>query len=501
MSEASNIALEALKKLREEEGPNATFPSDKIWLFASEKPESANRPGAINWLRNNGYIEQTGRMANAVTEARAGSKTPEYRFGPRFNGSSAKSGQGGDQSLAALVETLQLACDSHLKTSRIQLLRFVAALLTKRFIILTGLSGSGKTKLAQAFARWITPPSPESFAVVPVGADWTSNEHILGYPDNLNGGYFQQTALKLILQAEKHPEIPHFLILDEMNLSHVERYFADLLSLIESNDKIWLHHDDETKRGIKARLALPENLFIIGTVNVDETTYMFSPKVLDRANVIEFRVSESDMADFLDNPVAPDLDKLAEPGTNGANFGKDFVAAASRQHDAALSDAQRGQLKAELLLFFKALGEHNAEFGFRVGKEIARFLHFHETLSGGVLDFRSAMDAQIVQKLLPKLHGSRNKLTGLLWTLAALCQEDHAWKAEPDETKRDEAFDKFLKDVRAAVEAGDEKFDPARAADKLRADGKEAHFPLSFDKLARMWRVLEANGFVSFSEA
>lgn len=179
----------------------------------------------------------------------------------------------------------------------------------------------------------------------------------------------------------------------------------------------------------------------------------------------------------------------------------DFVAAASRQHDAELSDKQREELKAELMLFFKSLGEHNAEFGFRVGKEIARFLHFHKTLSGGVPDFRSAMDAQIVQKLLPKLHGSRNKLTGLLWTLAALCQENYAWKAEADETKRDEARDKFLKDVRAAVEAGDEKFDPARVADKLRADGKEAHYPLSFDKLARMWRILEANGFVSFAEA
>ena len=92
-------------------------------------------------------------------------------------------------------------------------------------------------------------------------------------------------------------------------------------------------------------------------------------------------------------------------------------------------------------------------------------------------------------------------MTGLLWTLAALCQENQAWKAEPNETKRAESFQKFLKEVHAAVEAGDEKFDPAQVADKLRAAGKEAHYPLSFDKLSRMWRVLEANGFVSFAEA
>ena len=66
MSKQSAVALEALKKLRDKEGPNATFPSDKIWLFASEPPDSEYRPSAINWLRNNSYIEQTGRMANAA---------------------------------------------------------------------------------------------------------------------------------------------------------------------------------------------------------------------------------------------------------------------------------------------------------------------------------------------------------------------------------------------------------------------------------------------------
>lgn len=483
--------------------------------------------------------------------------------------------------------------------------RFVAALLAKRFVILTGLSGSGKTKLAQAFARWITPPGlavdpftpgvklkaaqseytitnanagivefsnedgtlvalprviieewadyiqkhsisedtsgreirdkveadskyssylhrieshykPAAFAllkardalcpafcyaVVPVGADWTSNEHVLGYPDNLNGGYFQQTALKLILHAQKHSLVPHFLILDEMNLSHVERYFADLLSLIESNEETWLHHDDEAKRGVPQRLALPGNLYVVGTVNIDETTYMFSPKVLDRANVLEFRLTADQMDDFLDAPVPVDLSKLSEPATSGAAYGSNFVKASADDYNAELQDDERSQLKAELLLFFRALGQHNAEFGFRVGKEVARFLHFHKLLNGGSLDFRSAMDAQIFQKLLPKLHGSRNKMTPVLWTLAALCREDHAWKAEPDPAKRDQALTLFLSDIRTAVETGNEKFDPAKAAEILRSQGKEAHYPLSFDKIVRMWRILEANGFVSFAEA
>src|SRR6266567_1926999 len=265
--------------------------------------------------------------------------------------------------LASLAESFSDALEQcPLKLQPGAAVRFVASLLAKRFVILTGLAGSGKTKLAQAFARWITPPSPQCFAVVPVGADWTSNEHVLGYPDNLNGGYVQQTALKLILQAQKNPGTPHFLILDEMNLSHVERYFADLLSLIESEAELWLHHDQDAdgkpkpRDGVPSTLKLPQNLFVIGTVNVDETTYMFSPKVLDRANVLEFRVSEEEMADFLESPASPNLDKLAEPGFSGAAFGPQFVQAASREYDAGLTDGERAQLKAELMTFFKLLG-------------------------------------------------------------------------------------------------------------------------------------------------
>ena len=93
--------------------------------------------------------------------------------------------------------------------------------------------------------------------------------------------YQSTPAYELIKNAEDDSENPYFLILDEMNLSHVERYFADFLSAIESGEEIPLYGNND-------KLTLPDNLFIIGTVNVDETTYMFSPKVLDRANTIEF---------------------------------------------------------------------------------------------------------------------------------------------------------------------------------------------------------------------
>lgn len=132
--------------------------------------------------------------------------------------------------------------------------------------------------------------------IVPVGSDWTDNTKILGFYNPLKKTYESTKILDFILLARDNPEIPFFLILDEMNLSHVERYFSDFLSAMESHEKIILYSKDEDcDSDIPESIDLPENLFVTGTVNIDETTYMFSPKVLDRANVIEFIPAQSDV--------------------------------------------------------------------------------------------------------------------------------------------------------------------------------------------------------------
>lgn len=107
--------------------------------------------------------------------------------------------------------------------------RFISSLLTKPFVILTGLSGSGKTKLAQAFVEWIC-QNENQYRIIPVGADWTNRDPILGYPNALEPSKYvipDNWVLNLIIQANNNPDLPYFLVLDEMNLSHVERYFAD----------------------------------------------------------------------------------------------------------------------------------------------------------------------------------------------------------------------------------------------------------------------------------
>lgn len=336
--------------------------------------------------------------------------------------------------------------------------RVLAALATKPFCILTGLAGSGKTKLAEALAMWLS-ESPAQYKLVAVGADWTNNEQLLGYADVLHGALYRKPAngaLDLMLAAEDNPGKPHFLILDEMNLSHVERYFADVLSAMESrNAPLALHSHGGALPSVAGgvanvppTLALPRNLFIIGTVNVDETTYMFSPKVLDRANVIEFRATAEQLSDFLDDPRRLQLDALSG---GGAAHGEALVAQAAQEVElAALGDPDSAALKAALLEVFGVLANKGAEFGFRSAYEMARFVVIHKQLCGADWTLADALDAQVLQKLMPRLHGSARKLEKVLADLDVFCDK-HG-------------------------------------------------LPDSREKIARMQRRLQADGFASFAE-
>lgn len=365
--------------------------------------------------------------------------------------------------------------------------RYAAALLAKRFVIFTGLSGSGKTKLAQAFARWIA-PSKQQYEIVAVGADWTSREHILGYADALDPTKYARTqALDVILRAEQEPDIPFFLILDEMNLSHVERYFADLLSALETGEKLLLYSGEGPRDGVPSHLEkLPSNIFIVGTVNVDETTYMFSPKVLDRANTIEFRVELDEMRSFLDDPQTTDLEMLSHLG---AALSEVFVIEA--KSEAALEDTDKQLLERELLLFFDTLKECGAEFGFRTVREISRFVYFHKKLTLRGWEFKSAMDAQILQKLLPRLQGSRKKLEPILWGLATLCYQEH------HDSSAGEIVTSDGKNLREEIK---KSIQLLPESDPLGLPAENAYYPLSYRKIIRMLKSLE-QGFTSFAEA
>jgi hypothetical protein len=141
-----------------------------------------------------------------------------------------------------------------------------------------------------------------SLVVVAVRPDWTDHRGLLGYLNPLSNKYVTTPFLELLLRADEECQIaqraqrpprPFFVLLDEMNLARVEHYFADFLSALESGEPLSLHEnaaieEGEEEHAVPRRLAIPPNLFLLGTVNVDETTYLFSPKVLDRAFTIEF---------------------------------------------------------------------------------------------------------------------------------------------------------------------------------------------------------------------
>jgi 5-methylcytosine-specific restriction protein B len=284
--------------------------------------------------------------------------------------------------------------------------------------------------------------------VVPVGADWTDNRNVVGFvnhlrpnPQQKNRPIFNATpVLDLILRADADNTRPYFLILDEMNLSHVERYFADLLSAMESGKGIVLHSEAEpleTGAGtaVPPTIAFPDNLFVIGTVNVDETTYMFSPKVLDRANVIEFRVTATDIEGFLKSGGKPILSIEMAP----TGYAEGFLDLARRvkdplKHELKLAKPETelpagifeklDQCRKVLADLFAILQGSRQEFAYRTIKDIINYAHVDYELTENSLewDWKRCMDVQSLQKILPKLHGSKKRVSSVLVALATYCE-------------------------------------------------------------------------------
>ena len=349
--------------------------------------------------------------------------------------------------------------------------RFAFSLMTKPFVILSGLAGSGKTQLAITFAKALVEDTDTQLCAVSVGADWTNREPLLGFPNALQTNQYvrpESRVLDLMIEANmpENANKPYFLILDEMNMSYVERYFADFLSAMESKEAIPLWNGcldpdtDDDSDDTPTSIKLPSNLFIIGTINVDETTYMFSPKVLDRANVIEFKISADEMSSFLENMKDVNPDNII---SKAANMAASFVEIASK------NDLKKEPAVVETLKkFFGELKNVNAEFGYRSATEIFRFIcqaKNNDDTATKITD-NEILDAAIVQKLLPKLHGSRKKLDPVLKQLWRLC------------------FDGADSDSQIAYE-----------------NATKAKFKESADKIWRMYESAIANGFTSFAEA
>ena len=225
--------------------------------------------------------------------------------------------------------------------------------------------------------------------VCPVRPEWTDPTGLTGYYDVLSNRYMVPPFLEAVLLATAHPGSPVFVVLDEMNLARVEYYFSDVLSAIETGEELQLHSsgvplEGSTGSSIPAALPLPPNLYIAGTINIDETTNPVSDKVLDRATVID--MSAVRIGSFLDALA------VREPAL------KDAVAIC-RSH---LENTQ------------EVLAVHNLGFGYRVAEEVVRYHAFAvaHLQTGGA----AVVDDFMVQKVLVKLRGG-DRQRGLLAAL------------------------------------------------------------------------------------
>jgi hypothetical protein len=259
--------------------------------------------------------------------------------------------------------------------------RYHASLNTRGFVILAGISGGGKTWLAEAYARAIGAVS----LVVPVAPNWTSNEDLIGFAPALGGEYRHTGFSKFLLSAAaEHADAtaaqrdarPYHLILDEMNLARVEYYFAKFLSAMEQRSR-----DDTATIFLSEELSVPltPNLKFVGTVNVDETTFSFADKVYDRAQLIEIEVSRELFADYL----------------------------AEQEH-------------GETLLAIWDAVRPVAPFAFRVAKDIDSYINEAQRLDA---TWEQALDDQLLQKVLPKLRGADPKLETALKALSEIASD------------------------------------------------------------------------------
>ena len=202
----------------------------------------------------------------------------------------------------------------------------IASIRTKPFILLAGISGTGKSRIVRQLARSVWPldsaehtaQKPSNFEMIQVKPNWHDSSELIGYVSRIGDKpqFISGDFLKFIAKAWENPNVPYFLCLDEMNLAPVEQYFAEYLSVLESRklqedgitiktdpilkkvDEEWYQHlvdsittnvlDPQIKEDFLTHgIRIPQNLIVVGTVNMDETTYSFSRKVLDRAMTIE----------------------------------------------------------------------------------------------------------------------------------------------------------------------------------------------------------------------
>ena len=347
-------------------------------------------------------------------------------------------------------------------------LSYLTALRTKPFMLLAGISGTGKSrivrKLAQATVteklqraegyngndwkndRW-TLHSPANFELIQVKPNWHNSMDVIGYLSNIPSPHYVFTPfIEFIVKAWQHPEVPFFLCLDEMNLAPVEEYFAEFLSAIESRsfegeeyltDPIikpfnsfgedvaktmvntlfpnFTAGDTESaitkviKHFRTKGLTLPKNLIVIGTVNMDETTFSFSRKVLDRAMSVE--MNEVNYDSFLTDTTDDDLKAIVEAFEENDDADLNVLLVDRHIEAREIIDdlGDDAKFTIDYLKRINALLEGTPfKLGYRAANEALIYLQASQEF--GQTDRIAALDNFTLMKILSRIEGDETKL-------------------------------------------------------------------------------------------
>ena len=350
---------------------------------------------------------------------------------------------------------------------------FFLCLKSKPFVILAGTSGTGKTRLVRLFAEAIGATAVNGrYCQVAVRPDWSDSTDLFGHLD-LNGNFVPGAILPFLKAATDDPKHPYILCLDEMNLARVEYYMSDFLSIIESrdlkdgeitSDLIMTLDKYGGKEGAEKKygeIGFPQNLYIVGTVNMDETTFPFSRKVLDRANTIEFNYVDlglqfSETLDVVEPYEADNSFLMSEYLVLGRDCQKYFDVI--------------GPICAQLESINKILRKANAHVGYRVRDEIVFYLI--NNMNAELLTEDEAFDNSIMQKILPRIQGSSASIKTMLCELF--------------ESLSGQKLDANAADTTTAS-----------SMQKI-IDGGTVKYPKSADKIKFMVQRFEEDGFTSY---
>jgi hypothetical protein len=359
-----------------------------------------------------------------------------------------------------------------------QVATYITALRTKPFVILAGVTGTGKSKLPDLVAE-ATGGVPQ---LIPVRPDWTDSSEVLGYVD-LQGAFRPGALLSIARRALEDPDRHYVCIVDEMNLARVEHYFAEVLSRIEDRRRSdtggfvsgqlfsgALRPEDSAW----GRVGLPANLAIVGTVNMDESTHGFSRKVLDRAFTLE--LSEVDLANW---EAAPAPGRLASIWPVESWYPRALQLSSLSSPTAEDRDLIAG-LIGHLTEINVILGAAQLQLGYRSRDEIGLFLinarslqALFTTSAGEAVD---PLDLAFNLKVLPRIVGGTGPVRRALIELLGW-----AWDGKP--LSQEEDAEALL--------------------DRWRGEGRPsrlrgARFPFTAGRLCLMWGRLLADGYTSF---